>query len=54
MRGEDNSSKKFCCECCQRNRAEAERECGVKGGCAGQSPFQDPFSAHVPLWGLGG
>ena len=22
--------------------------------CAGQSPFQDPFSAHVPLWGLEG
>lgn len=42
MRGEDNSSKKLCCECCQRNGAEAGRECGVEGRYAGQSPFKIP------------
>lgn len=44
----------FCCEGRQRNGTEAGRAFGVKGGCAGQVPIQDPFSAYVLLWVLGG
>ena len=53
MRGEDNSSKKFSCERCQRNGAEAERECGVKSGVCWPVSLPRPLLCSCSALGAG-